>query len=148
MGSRPLEIAWTLGVTPKDAETIKTARRKVVLSRIAQVGMTILAALAGFAAGKAMSPSSGSQIHDGYPYSPLWSAPVFLIGMPRRSWIATIIAAAIAFLTFFFMTYDSSGTYGVTPKYGTYCRKERPTLSTRITSMPRAEERFYSGSRL
>jgi len=120
MGSRPLEIARDLGVTSGDAGTIRISRRKAVLSRIAQVGLAILAAIAGFAAGKAMS-SRSEILHDSYPYAPLLSTPVLLIGMPRKSWIAAVIVAAIAFLTLFFITWDSSGTYGVTTKYGVYC---------------------------
>ena len=123
MGSRPLEIARDLGVTSRDAGTIKVSRRKAVLSGIAQTGLTILAALAGFAAGKAMSPHSDTQLNDSYPFAPLSLTPVLLIGMPRRSWIVAFIVAIVAFLTLFFTTWDSSGTYGMGTKYGVYCRK-------------------------
>jgi len=138
MSPRPFDIARELGVTPEDSETIKISRRKVLLTRVAQVGVTILGAISGFAAGKVAS--SESQTHNTYPYAPLWITPSLLVGMPRKSWIATIIVAAIAFLMFFIMTYSLSGTggspgsdgvipmYGVTPKYGTYCRKLRPGL--------------------
>jgi hypothetical protein len=124
MGSRPLEIARNLGVTPEDAQTIKASRRKAVLSRIAQVGVTILAALAGFAAGKATSPHAATQPNEGYPYASLLSTPVLLAGSSRRSWIAAVIVAVVAFMTFFIISTDmSSGTYGVGIKYGVHHRK-------------------------
>jgi hypothetical protein len=124
MGSRPLEIARNLGVTPEDAQTIKASRRKAVLSRIAQVGVTILAALAGFAAGKATSPHATTQSNEGYPYASLLFAPVLLVGTSRKSWIAAVFVAVVAFLTFFVITWvTSSGTFGVSPKYGVHHRK-------------------------
>ena len=119
-----MEIARTLGVTPKDAETIKAARRKVVLSRIAQVGMTILATIAGFAAGKAMVGPYSEGHHLGYPYLPFLSTPVLLAGTSRRSWIAAVIVAVVAFLTVFVITWDtSSATYGDGIKYGVRYRR-------------------------
>lgn len=119
-----MEIARTLGVTPKDAEAIKASRRKTVLSRIAQVGVTILAALAGFAAGKATSPHAPTQPNEGYPYASLLTSPVLLAGTSRMSWIAAVIVAVVAFMTFFIISSDmSSGTYGVGIKYGVHHRK-------------------------
>ena len=124
MGSRPFEIARDLGVTPGDAETVKASRRKAVLSRIAQVGVTILAAIAGFAAGKAIGDPYTETHYIGYPYAPLLSTPVLLAGTSRRSWAATVIVAVVAFLTVFAITWGmSSATYGDGIKYGVHYRK-------------------------
>lgn len=118
-----MEIARDLGVTSKDAKTIKVSRRRTLLSGIAQTGLTILAALVGFAAGKAMNHYSEAPDQVGYPYAPILLTPYLLVGTQRRSWIAALIVATIAFLTVFFITWGLSEAYGTTPKYGVYCRR-------------------------
>lgn len=124
MGSRPVEIAKSLNVVPEDIETIKDARRKVVLSRIAQVGATILAALAGFAAGGGANSSSATHSDEGYPYARLLPTSVLLVGTTRKSWIATVIVALVAFMTFYVISAEMSPqTFGGGIRYGVHHRE-------------------------
>jgi len=124
MGSRPLDIAKSLNVVPEDIGTIKAARRKVVLSRIAQVVATVLAALAGFVAGGGANSISETHPNGGYPYAQLLPTSVLLVGTSRKSWIAAAIVAVVAFMTFFAVSAEmSSQTFGVGTKYGVYHRK-------------------------
>jgi hypothetical protein len=124
MGSRPVEIAKSLNVVPEDIDTIKAARRKVVLSRIAQVGATILAALAGFAAGGATNPISTTHPNGGYPYAQLLPTSVLLVGTTRKAWIATVIVAVVAFMTFYVISAEMSPqTFGGGVRYGVHHRE-------------------------
>ncbi len=124
MGSRPLEVAKSLNVVPEDIGTIKVARRKVVLLRIAQVGSTILAAVAGFAAGGGFNSTTATHSNGGYPYVQLMPTPILLVGTSRKSWIATVIVALVAFITFFAISTEmSSQTFGEGIKYGVHHRK-------------------------
>ncbi|MCJ7464462.1 MAG: hypothetical protein MUO81_06945 [Thermoplasmata archaeon] len=124
MGSRPLDIAKRLNVVPEDIGTIKAARRKVVLSRIAQVAATVLAALAGFIAGGGANSISTTDSNGGYPYAQLLPTSVLLVGTSRKSWIAAAIVAVVAFMTFFAVSAEMpSQTFGVGTKYGVYHRK-------------------------
>jgi len=124
MGPRSLEIAKSLNVIPEDIGTIKAARRKVVLSRFAQVGATILAALAGFAAGGGIDSISTTHSNGGYPYAQLLPTSVLLVGTSRKSWVAAAIVAVVAFMTFFAISTEmSSQTFGLSTKYGVYHRK-------------------------
>jgi len=124
MGSRPLEIAKSLNVVPEDIGTMKAARRKVVLSRFAQIVATILAALAGFVAGGATNSISTTDSNGGYPYAQLLPTSVLLVGTSRKSWIAAAIVAVAAFVTFFAISTEvSSQTFGGGVRYGVNHRK-------------------------
>ena len=124
MGPRPLEIAKSLNVVPEDISTIKAARRKVILSRFAQVVATILAALAGFVAGGATNSISTTDSNGGYPYAQLLPTSVLLVGTSQKSWIAAAIVAVVAFVTFFAISTEvSSQTFGGGVRYGVHHRK-------------------------
>ena len=124
MGPRPLEIAKSLNVVPEDISTIKAARRKVILSRFAQVVATILAALAGFVAGGATNSISTTDSNGGYPYAQLLPTSVLLVGTSRKSWVAAAIVAVVAFVTFFAISTEvSSQTFGGGVRYGVHHRK-------------------------